>query len=67
MKKLVDYTEIWETENSGGIKICKKLLCVLANGYPIYLSENYMCEIKKKTKEEVGQLKNNFSKCKIKL
>jgi hypothetical protein len=50
----VEYQEIWEVKKTsfGGF-FGEKLLCALANGYPIYVADGFVVENKKVSKEEL--------------
>ncbi len=61
-EKFVDIVEIWETEGTGDKKVAKKLLAVLANGYPIYVESNYAIELTKRSEKEAEEIKRNLKK-----
>lgn len=64
LKQKIDYQEIWKVKKTSfGGYIGEELLCVLANGHPLYVADGLAVEGRKVGEEE---LKNKLSKKQLK-
>lgn len=61
IEEKVDLTEIWEVSGNGEFRTAKKLIAILANGYPLYVCEDFMAQITKRTETEVKQLEKKIT------